>query len=153
VSPAAPAVKIPVFGARAKARQLATEVHRLTNENASLRQEIARLKSDMARLGVLTVVELEHRRDQLTGEIVRQTADLEEQRKRHAAALERQAAETAARLRNEVAAAEARKIQLEGELKGLQRQVVMTAETALLQEVGSTSTGTRSPMPSPTNSN
>ena len=136
VSPAAPAVKIPVFGARAKARQLATEVHRLTNENASLRQEIARLKSDMARLGVLTVVELEHRRDQLTGEIVRQTADLEEQRKRHAAALERQAAETAARLRNEVAAAEARKIQLEGELKGLQRQVVMTAETALLQEVG-----------------
>lgn len=116
-APTATTTKIPIFGARAKARQLAADVRRLTEEAASLRLDVVWLKAALERLGALTVAELEQRRDQLENGIAQQTAALQQQRVEHAAQLERQAAEIAERSRTEVAAAEARKLELEGQLR------------------------------------
>lgn len=89
----APDIDIPLFGARGKARELAAELDRL--------------RAEMARLGMLSVVELEQRREQLGRELAEATA-----------------------------AAEAQKADLQRQLEALRRQVVVTEETALLQEVG-----------------
>ncbi|MGC4755584.1 DUF4041 domain-containing protein [Micromonospora trifolii] len=92
--------EIPLFGARAKARELAAEV-------TLLRAELERLRSEMNRLGVLPAVELEQYRERLTREITDQNAT-----------------------------AQAQKADLERQLRDLSQQVVVTEETALLQEAG-----------------
>ncbi|MEU8243582.1 DUF4041 domain-containing protein [Actinoplanes missouriensis] len=83
-SPAAPAsaiprqtvpeADIPLFGARGKARELATEVSQLTGELESLRAQ-------MNRLGVFSVVELEQYRVRLRTEIADQQARWQEQQR------------------------------------------------------------------------
>lgn len=110
--------KIPLFGARSKARQLATEVGRLTSENASL-------QSAMARLGVLDTIDLEHHRDALSTEI------LEQQRR-----LTEAAAEHEAKLARESAAAKTTLNELTAQIADLQQQIVVSTDVAMLQEAG-----------------
>ncbi|MET8153679.1 DUF4041 domain-containing protein [Actinoplanes sp. NPDC049668] len=91
---------IPLFGARGKARELATEV-------TQLRADLERLRAEMGRLGVLSAIELEQYREKLGREVAEQTA--------------RAQAEQAA---------------LQQRLGELRQQIVVTEETALLQEAG-----------------
>ena len=99
-TPRADDPEVPLFGARAKARELATEVKHL-------RAELERLRLEMNRLGVLPAVELEQYRERLKREIAEQAA-----------------------------AAQAQKADLDRRLRELRQQVVVTEETALLQEAG-----------------
>jgi hypothetical protein len=109
---AAPAQeRIPVFGARKKARELAGEV--------------ARLRGELDRLGVLSVVELEQRRVALAGEIETETARLEQER-----------ADAAARRRREMDELDEQRRALEVRVGELRADVVQTEEFAILQEVG-----------------
>ncbi|MBB2941050.1 hypothetical protein FB565_000754 [Actinoplanes lutulentus] len=95
-----PVADIPLFGARGKARELAAD-------NARLAAELAALRAETDRLGVLSAVELEQYRARLRQEIADEQARWQEQQ----AGLERRGAE-------------------------LRQQVVVTEETALLQEAG-----------------
>ena len=109
---AAPAQeRIPVFGARKKARELAGEV--------------ARLRGELDRLGVLSVVELEQRRSTLAAEIETETARLEQERR-----------DAAGRRRREMGELDEQRRDLETRVGELRTQVVQTEELAILQEVG-----------------
>lgn len=96
----APDSDIPLFGARGKARELATEV-------TQLRAELDHLRAEMSRLGVLSAIELEQYRERLGREVAEQTAQGHAQ----------QAAQ-------------------QQQLSELSHRVVLTEETALLQEAG-----------------
>lgn len=122
-------VQIPMFGARGAARKLAAEVTKLVAENH-------RLSAEMERLGMLPVVALERRRGELEHEIATQTATLERQRQDHARTLEKQAHDADERMRGDRARADEVNRQLEDHLRELREQVVVTEESALLQEVG-----------------
>jgi hypothetical protein len=113
---------VPVFGARKKARELAAQV--------------VELRAQLDRLGGLTVIELEDRRDALEAEIAAQRVEIETERSQASAALEQKAAEAGAALKAELAAASAQKISLDQKLATLREEVVVTEETALLQEAG-----------------
>lgn len=113
---------VPVFGARKKARELASEV--------------VELRGQLDRLGGFSVIELETRRDALSAEIAAQQQQIEAERVEAAAALERQAAEAGAALKSELEAAAAEKASLDQQLVALRAEVVVTEETALLQEAG-----------------
>ena len=115
-------IQIPFFGARAKARKLATELQDLRTQTAAL--------------GTLSVAELQARRDALEREIAEQTERLTHERTAAVADLEREAAEhrdgllaTERKAKNERGELEARLIELHG-------QIAVTEETAVLQEVG-----------------
>ncbi len=79
----------------------------LAEEVTSLRTELDGLRADMGRLGVLAARELEEYRERLRREIAEQSAT-----------------------------AQAQQSELERRLSDLQQQVVITEETALLQEAG-----------------
>jgi hypothetical protein len=98
---------IPLFGARGKARELTVENTQLRSELDQARVELTGLRAEMSRLGVLSAIELEQHRDRLSREV----ADL-------------------------TARGEAQKTELERHLRGLRQQIVVTEETALLQEAG-----------------
>lgn len=98
---------IPLFGARGKARELAAESARLRSELDQAGVELAGLRSEMSRLGMLSAIELEQHRDRLNREV----ADL-------------------------TAKGKAQKAELDLRLRGLRQQIVVTEETALLQEAG-----------------
>jgi hypothetical protein len=121
-SVAAEAPDVPLFGARRKARELASEV--------------AELRVHLDRLGGLTVIELEGKRDALAAEIIAQLAQVETDRAEAAAALERQAIDAGAALKADIAAAGVEKRALDEGLVVLREEVVVTEETALLQEAG-----------------
>jgi hypothetical protein len=78
----------PVFGARKKARELATEV--------------AELRNQLDHLGGLSVIELESRRDALSAEVAAQQQQIETDRAEAAAALEQQATDASAALKSEL---------------------------------------------------
>ena len=107
-SPAAPPAqpeadtRIGVFGARAKARELASKVNRLVDENTHL-------KSSLERLGVLEVTELENLRDRLGKEI----AELGRAKERRRAQIEEELRVSAERTTRE----------LERSRKALQKKV------------------------------
>ncbi|HEU5373697.1 MAG TPA: DUF4041 domain-containing protein [Gaiellaceae bacterium] len=103
--------RAPLFGARRRVKELAAEV--------------AELRSQLDRVGGLTLLEVERRRAEAT-------AELEEQRTR----LERERADAAAALAADRAGAEAEKERLLGELETLRAEVVETRDVALLQEAG-----------------
>ncbi|MFI6273136.1 hypothetical protein [Micromonospora zamorensis] len=84
-----------------------TKARELAAEVTLLWAELERVRSEMNRLGVLPAVELEQYRERLTREITEQTAT-----------------------------AQAQKAVLERQLRDLSQQVVVTEETALLQEAG-----------------
>jgi hypothetical protein len=109
--PAAGDARMPIFGARRRAKQLAAEA--------------AGLRADLDRLGGLSLLELEQRRVAVSVEVEEQTARL---------AREREAARAASL--QEVEKAKAEKQQLLDELVQLRSEVVETRELALLQEVG-----------------
>ena len=129
-------VEIPLFGARGRARDLAAEVGQLKIEMGACQGENDRLRTEMARLGMLSAMELERRQVDLTSEIAEQTAALQRQSREHAVALDRQAQEAAEHRRHDITVAEAQKARLEERLHELQQLIVVTEETALLQEVG-----------------
>ncbi|MEU8658220.1 hypothetical protein [Actinoplanes philippinensis] len=95
------------FGARGKARELAGEVEQ---RNA----ELHALRADMQRLGMLSATELEQHREQVRRETAEQVAEGQ----RLLSELARQQSEAAARLAQ------------------TRQQIVVTEETALLQEAG-----------------
>lgn len=103
--------KIPIFGARRLAREL----------NA----ELETLRRRVDELGLLSVIELAERRDQLDREISEQEARL---RAEHEAAVRA--------LDDETRAARAQLAELQYQLAELRAQVVTTEDTAMLQEVG-----------------
>jgi Domain of unknown function (DUF4041)/T5orf172 domain len=113
---------VPVFGARKRARELAIEV--------------ADLRSQLDRLGGLSVIELEARREALADEIAEQEQRIETERSEAAAALEQKAAEAGAALKSELEALGEEKASLDEHLVALRAEVVVTEETALLQEAG-----------------
>jgi hypothetical protein len=113
---------VPLFGARKRARELAAEV--------------AELRGQLDRLGGLTVLELEDRRRELTEEMAAQREQLESERDAAAAALSSQAEEATAALDAELSAKTEQKAELSRQLAELKEQVVVTEETALLQEAG-----------------
>jgi hypothetical protein len=98
---------IPLFGARKMARELLAEVD-------SLRAQCDQSRETLARLGALSVLQLEAKRAGLEREIVEQAARLE--RERADAAEARRAAST--------------------QLDEARKAIVVTEELALLQEVG-----------------
>jgi len=99
------------FGARGRARELAAEVDAL--------------RAEQERLGLLSIAELEQRRDELRRELDVLGGQLETERQQAKAALETQTRETREQLG-----------QLQAKLDALRAQVVITEEVAILQEVG-----------------
>jgi hypothetical protein len=98
---------IPLFGARKMARALLAEVD-------SLKAQCDQMREQLARLGVLSVLELETKR----------------------ATLEREITEQAARLHQECANAEETLRATTAQLEEAQRAIVTTEDLALLQEAG-----------------
>ncbi|MCW2814193.1 MAG: chromosome segregation ATPase [Nocardioides sp.] len=94
--------------------------------------EIARLQAEMARLGVLDILQAQAERDRLAGEVTAQQQALDAERQRFAAAVAAQNADynrqqsDLQRLRGE----------LEQQIAMLRAQVVETEELAILQEAG-----------------
>ncbi len=121
-SPAATDSNVPVFGARKKAKELA--------------REVSELRQQLDRLGGLSVLELEAKRDALDIEIAAQRELLESEKTAAAQVLERQATEASAALSAELAAATEQKASLDQQIATLREEVVVTEETALLQEAG-----------------
>lgn len=148
-APAQPhvATDIGVFGARAKARDLASRVNRLTDENTHLR-------SSLERLGVLEAVELERVRDGLGEEIAELEAEKERRRQRTEEDLRAQAEQTTRRLEHsrEALRAEVARLEADSErrraastaeagrhetrLAQLRAQIVVSEDLAALQEAG-----------------
>jgi len=106
------------FGARGKARELAGEVERLT-------AELNRLRADMQRLGVLSTLELEQHRERLRREVAEEAA-------RSKAQLAEQIAEAQAR----VSELDRQESETNLRLAQTRELIVVTEETALLQEAG-----------------
>jgi hypothetical protein len=113
---------VPMFGARKKARALAAEV--------------TELRAQLDRLGGLTVIELEGKRDALQAETTAQREQFEAERFEASAALDQQAAEAGAALKAELVTATEEKASLDQQLATLRAEVVVTEEAALLQEAG-----------------
>lgn len=84
-----------------------SKARELAAELTQLRAELDRLRAEMSRLGVLSTIELEQYRERLNREIADQTAK-----------------------------GQADQANLERQLHALRQQVVVTEETALLQEAG-----------------
>lgn len=123
VAPAPPAaIDIPRFGARSKARELGAEV--------------TRLRTEMDRLGVLSVADLEQRRVDLQGQVAALEQQLVEREREHAQRLatQEQEARVRAEKANRDAENEARALTVR--LQELRQQVVVTEDLALLQEAG-----------------
>jgi len=117
-----PPEKIPFFGARRRARELSAE--------------LAELRRRTDELGLLSLVELDARRQALTNEIEQQARRLNAERDAAQAALRREADEASAALEQRLADARAQHEQLATRLRELREQITVTEEEALLQEVG-----------------
>jgi ABC-type phosphate transport system auxiliary subunit len=103
--------RVPLFGARRRVKELA--------------EEVVELRSQLDRVGGLTLLEVQQRQAEIA-------AELDEQRLR----LERERAEASTALAAEKAEAEGEKRKLLEELGALRAEVVETREVALLQEAG-----------------
>jgi hypothetical protein len=114
--------EVPIFGARRKAKELAAEV-------VGLRQALDRL-------GAFSVLELERKSEALRREIDEQCAQLAKEREEASAELALQASASEAALRKELATLGDEKAELDERMGELRDQVVVTEETALLQEAG-----------------
>ena len=114
--------RIPFFGARARARELAVELNAVRAQTSAL--------------GTLSVVELQARKAELEQEVATQTEHLARERDETAADLERKAAEHRDGLLAAERRAEEQRSELESRLTALRSEVAVTQETAVLQEVG-----------------
>jgi uncharacterized small protein (DUF1192 family) len=116
------AERIPLFRGRARAKALAGE--------------LARLKLRVEELGLLSVAELEARKQLLTDETAKLEATLAVERE---AATAKLASETAAKrdaAETELATIRSERDRIVSQVESLKREVVVTEETAILQEVG-----------------
>ena len=113
---------VPVFGARKKAKELAAQVNEL--------------REQLDRLGGLTVLELESKRDALQVEIAHHREQLETEKSEATRAVEEQAAEASAALSAQLAAATEEKAAFDEKLASLKEEIVVTEEVTLLQEAG-----------------
>jgi hypothetical protein len=113
---------IPVFGARARAREL--------------HEEVDELRRQLDRLGALSIVELERRREDLEADIAHQSAAQEQQRKDTAQQVEREISARLEHVEQVVNAAAQERDQLNIRLQELRGQVATTEEVAMLQEIG-----------------
>jgi hypothetical protein len=118
----ADSVSVPLFGARKRARELAAEAEHL--------------RAQLERLGGLSLLEVQTRRQALAEEIAQEEGRLEQRRADALASLARERAEAAEQASNEAAVARTHQQQLEARVRELRAEVVETEETALLQEVG-----------------
>jgi hypothetical protein len=114
--------KVSIFRARGRVRELSAEV--------------AALRDQLARLGALTVADLEAQAANLRDQLAQLRADLQAERDSHAATLARENAEARRRLEQELEQLAAQRAEAQVQLAGLQQEVVVTREEALLQEVG-----------------
>lgn len=114
--------KVPVFGARSKVRELA--------------EELASLRAEMGRLGMLDVLELQRRRDDLVGQVAAFERRLADQMVAQESALAEQAVRAAAEQEKSLLAARNEYGQVQARLRDLKAQVVVSEEAAILQEVG-----------------
>jgi hypothetical protein len=130
------AESISFLGARKRARELMAEVALLRSEHADLTVELGELRTSQARLGVLSVVDLERRRDALAAEITEQEQRLEQDRAQAVARAARDVEAARAEVQREVGRLEEQKTDAEVRLRELRSQVVVTEEAAVLQEVG-----------------
>lgn len=119
------APRIPLFGARRQARQLGEQVSHYEAEIRTLQIQCSAQEEQLRRLGVLGVAELEHRRTTLEQEIAerRLGAELELQNLREAS-------------EQELAGHREQSRVLATQCDALREQIVITEDTALLQEVG-----------------
>ncbi|WP_083927553.1 DUF4041 domain-containing protein [Nocardiopsis prasina] len=147
--PAQPHVdtQIGVFGARAKARELASKVNQLTDENTHLR-------SSLERLGLLEINEIEGVRDRLREEIAALEGAKERRRVEIEEELRTSAEQTTQRLERSRKTLQKKVEQLEAEerrqraratadtrrhelrLDELREQIVVSEDMAALQEAG-----------------
>ena len=105
-------------------------------QGAGAQQRVEQLRSELARLGVLGVVELERRRDGLEAEVVEQQARLRTDLDRQAGDLATKARDAASRQAKDLAKINAEVATQQQRLSELRQQVVVTEESAILQEVG-----------------
>ena len=135
-----PGVDVPRFGARSRAKELGTEVERL--------------RSEMERLGVLSVADLEQRRSELQERVERLASEerahadrlakqeqqarerMAKQEREHAEKLAKQEREARERLEQATRHAETEARSLTARLEAMRQQIVVTEEVALLQEAG-----------------
>jgi hypothetical protein len=117
-----PDEKIPVFGARSRAKELAAEV--------------AQLRAEMTRLGTLEIAELERRRDGLRHEVAEQEARLASQLRQQTQHLQKQADDIQEKQRRQVISLRQDVERHEQRLRELKADVVVTNEAVILQEVG-----------------
>ncbi|NYH54504.1 Skp family chaperone for outer membrane proteins [Nocardiopsis arvandica] len=120
---------IGVFGARAKAKDLAARVNGLTDENTQLREHLHRL-------GALEAADLEECVRQLRSDIAASEADHARQRDRLEADLRETAARERAALEADRNRLGAETAALEARLSGLRTDVVVTEDLLALQEAG-----------------
>jgi hypothetical protein len=118
--PGSPSIRL--FGARAQAKTLATD--------------LAALQERVDRLGLMDAIQLEDRKQHLLGQIADLEAQLEKDQAEAVARVEKEQA--AARNRGEASIAElaAKEQNLEAQVAELQKEVVVTEEASILQEVG-----------------
>ncbi|GAA3745082.1 exonuclease VII large subunit [Spinactinospora alkalitolerans] len=109
---------IGVFGARSKARELAVQVNRLTDDNV-------RLRADLERLGALEAAELEQAKQRLKDDIAALEAEERAQRDQAAAAHRAAASQAAAEI-----------ARLQSRMAELRRGIVVTEDLLVLQEAG-----------------
>jgi hypothetical protein len=114
--------KVSIFRARGRVRELSVEV--------------AALREQLARLGALTVVDLEAQAAGLREEVARLRADLHVEREQHAAGLAEQAAAARRQSERELEELGGQRAEAQSQLAVLQHEVVVTREEAMLQEVG-----------------
>lgn len=115
-------IDIPMFGARAKARELA--------------EEVEELRGQLTRLGAFEVVELERRKTALEEEIAAEQARQAAERASHLAVLEDDRQKATQTLTDETARLKDQIAPLEARLYELRSQVVVTEEVTMLQEAG-----------------
>ncbi len=115
-------IKLPLFGVRKRARELA--------------EALAALQRRTEELGLLSAVELQARRDALAAEIATQERQLRTDREKAEAEMTRERDHHRASLEKQTVDAARRKQELEGQLVELEARITVTEETALLQEVG-----------------
>nr|WP_218974286.1 DUF4041 domain-containing protein [Streptomyces sp. NP160] len=121
-APAARDHKVGFFGARKAARSLA--------------QEVDQLRAELDRLGVLDIVELERRRDELSTEVAALTARSAEELAAHQHRLAEETEKAGYIQQRKVAVLEHEVEELARRKADLEQHIVQTEDLAILQEAG-----------------
>ncbi|MDQ2709128.1 MAG: DUF4041 domain-containing protein [Actinomycetota bacterium] len=115
-------VKVPLFGARARVKELSAEV--------------ASLKAEMDRLGVPEITQLERRHDELNAQIAAQQATLDRQLPDHRAKIHADGQAAARELETRLTGLNSQITTLETRRRELQESLVADEDSAMLQAVG-----------------